>query len=126
MPTAVRHRPRRYPSDTREVAPRQIVDAIRYLVDNGAKWRSLHADFPPWRTVYGFFARWNRAGVVTFIRDQLRCHIRTSKGRCPFPVTLIVDSQSVKAASTVGRDSRGYDRSMAARDTSWSTPWACP
>lgn len=88
---------------------RQIVDAIRYLVDNGAKWRSLPADFPPWQTVYGFFARWNRAGAVTFIRDQLRRHIRTGKGRCPFPVTLIVDSQSVKAASTIGRDSRGYD-----------------
>nr|WP_106977078.1 transposase [Streptomyces sp. NRRL S-920] len=54
-------------------------------------------------------ARWNQAGVVTFIRDQLRRHIRTDKGRCPFPVMLIVDSQSVKAASTVGRDSRGYD-----------------
>ncbi|WP_158708919.1 transposase [Streptomyces sp. NRRL S-920] len=47
--------------------------------------------------------------MVTFIRDQLRRHIRTDKGRCPFPVMLIVDSQSVKAASTVGRDSRGYD-----------------
>ncbi|GAA2612801.1 hypothetical protein GCM10010304_76570 [Streptomyces roseoviolaceus] len=35
--------------------------------------------------------------------------IRTGKGRCPHPVTLIVDSQSVKAASTVGKDSRGYD-----------------
>ncbi|KPI20969.1 transposase IS4 family protein [Actinobacteria bacterium OK006] len=35
--------------------------------------------------------------------------IRTGKGRCPHPVTLIVDSQSVKGASTVGRDSRGYD-----------------
>ncbi|GGV74015.1 DDE transposase [Streptomyces longisporoflavus] len=134
MPTTARHRPRRYPSDTTiaewallepllpieacqtktgghpEKWPRrQVVDAIRYLVDNGAKWRSLPADFPPWQTVYGFFARWNRAGLVTFIRDQLRRHIRTGKGRCPFPVTLIVDSQSVKAASTVGRDSRGYD-----------------
>ncbi|MEV5762852.1 hypothetical protein AB0L61_39595, partial [Streptomyces tendae] len=45
--------------------------------------------------------------MVAFIRDQLRCHFRTGKGRCPFPVTLIVDSQSVKAASTVGRGSRG-------------------
>nr|WP_128382480.1 IS5 family transposase [Streptomyces cavernae] len=88
---------------------REIVDGIRYIVDNGAKWRALPADFPPWETVYGFFWRWNRAGVVTYIRDQLRRRIRTGKGRCPQPVTLIVDSQSVKGASTVGRDSRGYD-----------------
>lgn len=64
---------------------------------------------PPWETVYGFFWRWNRAGVVTSIRDQLRRRIRTGKGRCPHPVILIVDSQSVKGASTVGKDSRGYD-----------------
>src|SRR3954451_585332 len=88
---------------------REIVDGIRYIVDNGAKWRALPADFPPWETVYGFFWRWNRAGVVTYIRDQLRRRIRTGKGRCPHPVTLIVDSQSVKGASTVGRNSRGYD-----------------
>ncbi|AZM53781.1 hypothetical protein DMA15_15335 [Streptomyces sp. WAC 01529] len=86
-----------------------IPDATSSDRHNVAKWRALPADFPPWQTVYGFFARWNPAGVVTFIRDQLRRHIRTGKGRWPFPVTLIVDSQSVKAASTVGRDSRGYD-----------------
>ncbi|MFE7296488.1 transposase [Streptomyces sp. NPDC057579] len=47
--------------------------------------------------------------MITYIRDQLRRRIRTGKGRCPHPVTLIVDSQSVKAASTVGKDSRDYD-----------------
>ncbi len=29
---------------------RQIVDAIRYITDNGAKWRALPSDFPPWET----------------------------------------------------------------------------
>jgi transposase len=132
MPTVQRRR--RYPSDTTpaewallqpllpipacqtkkggrpEKHPRrEIVDAIRYITDNGAKWRALPADFPPWETGYGFFARLNRAGVVAWIRDQLRRRIRTNLGRCPFPVTLIVDSQSVKAAETVSRATRGYD-----------------
>jgi len=26
---------------------RAILDAIRYLVDNGIKWRAMPADFPP-------------------------------------------------------------------------------
>ncbi|PJE96418.1 transposase [Streptomyces carminius] len=26
---------------------RQMIDAIRYLVDNGIKWRAMPADFPP-------------------------------------------------------------------------------
>ncbi|MFJ8794705.1 transposase [Streptomyces sp. NPDC102462] len=26
------------------------MDAIRYVVDTGCTWRTLPADFPPWRT----------------------------------------------------------------------------
>ncbi len=65
-------RPRRYPSDTTNaewalIEPllptaaaetrrggrpekwprREIVDAIRYVVDTGCKWRALPADYPP-------------------------------------------------------------------------------
>jgi transposase len=88
---------------------REIVDAIRYLVDNGCKWRALPADFPPFQTVYGFYRRWAAAGVITAIRDRLRQAVRERLGRCPNPVTIIIDSQSVKAAETVSADTRGYD-----------------
>lgn len=88
---------------------REIVDAIRYLVDNGCKWRALPADFPPFQTVYGFYRRWAAAGVITAIRDKLRQAVRERLGRCPNPVTIIIDSQSVKAAETVSADTRGYD-----------------
>lgn len=88
---------------------RAVVDAIRYLVDNGCKWRALPADFPPWRTVYGFFRRWTTCGVLARIRDALRQKVRAVMGRCANPVTLIIDSQSVKAAETVGAATRGYD-----------------
>ncbi|MFI7360277.1 transposase, partial [Streptomyces avidinii] len=27
---------------------RAMLDAIRYLVDSGTKWRAMPADFPPW------------------------------------------------------------------------------
>ncbi|MFF4085244.1 IS5 family transposase [Streptomyces sp. NPDC001777] len=88
---------------------REIVDAIRYVVDTGCKWRALPADFPPWRTVWGFMARWAAAGVIGQIRDALAGRIRREMGRGPRAVATIIDSQSVKAASTVGKDSRGYD-----------------
>jgi len=127
-------RARRYPTDTTDaewalIAPllpapacttarggrpeqhprREIVDAIRYLVDNGCKWRALPADFPPYQTVYGFYRRWAAAGVITAIRDKLRQTVREHLGRCPNPVTIIIDSQSVKAAETVSAGTRGYD-----------------
>lgn len=88
---------------------RDIVDAIRYLTDNGGKWRALPADFPPWKTVHGFFTRWNTAGVVVAIRDSLRERIRTRAGRNPQPSAAAIDSQSVRAAETVGKATRGYD-----------------
>ncbi|MGW4985561.1 hypothetical protein [Streptomyces mirabilis] len=71
-------------------------------------------------TVYGPFWRWNRAGVITYIRDQLRRRIRTGKGRCPHPVTLIVGSRSVKGTST---GSRGYIGDLVdwARERLWFT-----
>ncbi|AGS73907.1 putative transposase (plasmid) [Streptomyces collinus Tu 365] len=88
---------------------REIVVAIRYVVDTGCKWRALPSDFPPWRTRYGFMARWAAAGIVGQIHYQLRKRIRREMGRAPGAVATVIDSQSVKAAETLGRDSRGYD-----------------
>jgi putative transposase len=43
------------------------------------------------------------------MHDQLREAVRVLAGRGPQPTAAIIDSQSVKAADTVGKDSRGYD-----------------
>lgn len=55
---------------------RVIMDAIRYVVDNGCKWRALPADFPPHATVYSFFVRWERAQAVDDLHDRLRDRLR--------------------------------------------------
>jgi transposase len=127
-------RTRRYPSDTtdaqwavidpllpdpawlagqggrREVhCRRAIVDAIFYVVDNGIKWRALPTDFPPWSTVYNYFAGWEAAGVTQDVLDGLRDRLRLREGRAAAPSAAIIDSASVKAAETVGAASRGYD-----------------
>ncbi|MFC4853002.1 IS5 family transposase [Actinophytocola glycyrrhizae] len=127
-------RVRRYPSDTtdaqwalidpllpdpawltgqggrREVhCRRAVVDAIFYLVDNGIKWRALPADFPPWSTVYNYFAAWEKAGLTQNLLDSLRDRVRLREGRTAEPTAAIADSQSIKAAETVGRTSRGFD-----------------
>lgn len=88
---------------------REIVDAILYVVDNGIKWRALPADFPPWSTVYNYFSAWERAGVTIAMLDVLRDRARLRDGRAANPSAGIIDSQSVRAAETVGRSSRGYD-----------------
>ena len=88
---------------------RQMVDAVRYLVDNGIKWRAMPADFPPWPRVYAFFARWRDAGLVAELHDRLRGAIREAEGREVEASAAVVDSQSVKADATVSFASRGYD-----------------
>jgi transposase len=88
---------------------RLIVDAILYVVRTGCSWRQLPADFPPWETVYWYFARWEDAKVTEKILAAVREQLRVAEGRNPEPSAGLVDSQSVKGADTVGRDSRGYD-----------------
>ncbi|MFJ6699833.1 IS5 family transposase [Streptomyces sp. NPDC091272] len=88
---------------------REIVDALRYLVDTGCKWSALPQDYPPFKTVFGFFTRWSAAGVFNLIRDQLRRRIRRTMGTSPHPVAAVIDSQSVKVAATVPRATSGYD-----------------
>jgi transposase len=127
-------RPRRYPSDTTDgewalIGPllpvpacqttaggrpetncrRAIVDAIRYVIHNGCVWRALPADFPPWRTVYGLYQRWNASGATIALHDALRGQARRAAGRQTEPTAAVIDSQSVRAAATVPRSSRGWD-----------------
>jgi transposase len=88
---------------------RAIVDAIFYVVDNGIKWRALPADFPPWSTVYNYFAAWQATGITQDVLDGLRERVRLREGRPAAPSAGGIDSQSVRAAETVPATSRGYD-----------------
>jgi transposase len=129
-------RPRRYPTDLTDaqwavLAPllptpawqsrgggrpekhdrRAILDAIFYLVDNGVKWRALPGDFPPWRTVYGFFARWSADLSTIELTDRLRATLRRAEKRHPTPSAGCIDAQSVAetAEGTVPVATSGFD-----------------
>ena len=88
---------------------RVVVDAIRYLVRYGVEWRALPADFPPWQAVYAFFERWAVRGLPQRIVDRLRGQLRVGAGRAELPTAAVIDSQSVKAADTVGAATSGFD-----------------
>ena len=88
---------------------RRIIEAILYVDRTGCAWRYLPADFPPWRTMYGYFAAWRDDGTLTRLHDVLRAQVRAAAGRDPQPTAAVVDSQSVRAADTVPRATRGWD-----------------
>ncbi|RKT02206.1 transposase [Streptomyces sp. 3211.6] len=89
---------------------RQMLDAVRYLLDNGIKWRAIPADFPAWDRVYVFFRRWHRQGLTAEFHDRLRSRLREREGRKAEPTAAVIDSQSLRAAGTVGAGSRGWDQ----------------
>jgi putative transposase len=97
-----RGRPRIWPA-------RRIIEAILYLDRAGCAWRSLPSDFPPWQTVYGYFAAWRDDGTLTRLHDALRARVRTAAGRDAEPTAAVIDSQSVRAADTVPKAARGWD-----------------
>ncbi|MER6349302.1 transposase [Streptomyces sp. NPDC001595] len=88
---------------------RQMVDAVRYLVDNGIKWRAIPADLLPWDRVYAFFRRRRDNALIREFHDRLRERVREAEGRDAEPTAGIVDSQSVKGDAVVGAASRGFD-----------------
>ncbi|WP_328868739.1 IS5 family transposase [Streptomyces sp. NBC_00287] len=88
---------------------RQMLDAIRYVTDNGIKRRAMPCDFPAWDRVYDYFRRWREAGLAKEFHDRLRARTQEAEGRHAEPTAAIIDSQSVKGAASVPACSRGYD-----------------
>src|SRR6266508_5326949 len=88
---------------------REIVNAILYVNRTGVQWEYLPHDFPPPKTVYDYFSKWEKEGVTERIHDVLRGRVREEVGRDPEPTAALVDAQSVKTSGNVPESSQGID-----------------
>lgn len=88
---------------------RDIFNAILYVNRTGIAWRYLPHDFPPYRTVYGYFAAWSKEGIFTELNYQLTGLVRDHHGRTIEPTASIMDSQSVKTSTNVPLTTQGTD-----------------
>jgi len=90
--------------------PREILNAIFYIVKGGVQWRMLPSEFPPWQTVYYHFRKWRRLTLFQRLCDRIRRAARVAAGRRPSPSAAVVDSQSVPTGRQ-GGPGRGRDPS---------------
>jgi transposase len=88
---------------------REIVNAILYVNRTGIAWEYLPHDFPPYKTVYGYYAQWEKDGTTEQIHELLRGQVRRAAGRAEEPTAAILDSQTVKTSGNVPESSQGID-----------------
>lgn len=98
-------RPKGLVGRPREIAYRDIVDAILYLVRTGCQWRNLPHDFPCYSTVSDYYHLWRKNGLLERIHAALRHKVRQQAGKEPEPSVVLRDSQSVKTTEKGGRKS---------------------
>lgn len=99
---------------------RLILNAILYLVRQGCTWRGLPHDFPSYRIVFYYFAKWQKDGVWERINQALRDQVRVKGGKKkPRPLRLSTArvlkwlSNPENVAMTLAR------RSTEENDTFW-------
>jgi transposase len=88
---------------------REIINAILYVNRTGIAWEYLPHDFPPYKTVYDYFAKWQKDGTTEQLHDALRAKVRAAAGRAETPTAAIMDAQSVKTSTNVPESCQGID-----------------
>ena len=96
---------------------REIVNAILYVNRTGIPWEYLPHDFPPYKTVHGYFALWEKEGITEAIHDALRGQVRSAAGRDTEPTAAILDAQTVKTSGNVPEHAQGIDAGKKIKGT---------
>ena len=61
----------------RKVSYLSILNGIFYQIKNGCTWRDLPKDYPKWQTVYYYFNKWQKEGLIEIILEKLMTDERT-------------------------------------------------
>jgi putative transposase len=90
-------------------SPREILNAVFYVLRSGCAWRLLAHDFPLWKTVHHYFRIWCIDGTWERLNAALRERLRIRLGRNPQSSAGMVGSQSAKTTQGVGGEAQGLE-----------------
>jgi len=88
--------------------PREVYNALRWIVRTGSPWRYLPGDLPPWTAVHQQAQRWIAAGCFEDMAHDLRALLREAAGREPDPSAVVLDARTRRSTPEGGRRA-GYD-----------------
>jgi transposase len=97
--------PAKHGGRRRTVDPREVLNAIFYVLATGCQWRALPKDLPPRSTANHYLGLWLWDGTLERIHEALFTAVRAQAGRAAEPSAAIIDSQSVRGAEKGGRGS---------------------
>jgi transposase len=94
----------------REIAGRDVLNGILYVLSTACKWRALPKDLPPRSTVHGYLQRWDHDGTLMNVHDALYVACREQAGREASPThvsSLVRVRRAPKKGASI--DPSGYD-----------------
>jgi transposase len=86
--------------------PREVFNAVRWMVQAGSPWRYLPTNFPPWEADYQQIRRWMEAGCFDDMVHDLRAMLRWADGRTDDPTAVILDRRTWSRWSARARHPR--------------------
>ena len=86
----------------RRHSPREVYDALRWIVRTGSPWRYLPGDPPPWAAVHQQAQRWIAAGCFADVVHDLRALLREAAGRDPGPTAAVRDARTRRSTPESG------------------------
>jgi transposase len=78
--------------------PRKMLNGIFWICSAGTRWRQLDSRFGPYQTVFGYFRKWRRDGILAKIIEKLQVDL-DKKGLIDWNLWC-VDGSSVRASKS--------------------------
>lgn len=83
---------------------RTVVNCILKITRTGSQWRNIDECYGPWQSIYYYFRKWVKNGVLDAILNELVEKERVRHGKQAQATAGAIDSQSVKKVAFIKLD----------------------